>query len=473
MDTEKQLAREFGVDTAPQSYMSGGEKTRLKIAQGFSKNSSVLFADEPTCNLDMSGIGLLEEKLRGFRGGILIVSHDRTLMDNICNKILEVEDTKIKIYNGNYSDYRLQKEMELDRQYFEYDQYIKEKRKIEKAIIEKKEKVRTMRDTPARMGNSEARLHRMGPQRQKAKLDRAAKNMESRIAHLEKKEKPKEISKTKIDIQENEGLYSSIIIECKGLEKDFGNRRLFEKVSFQIERGSKTAIIGDNGTGKTTLLKMILSRDSGVWISESAKIGYFSQSMDILDEDKTILENVLEESIYDETFARIVLARLLFKNEDVHKRVGVLSGGEKVKTEFAKIFLKDINLIVLDEPTNYLDVYSQEALENVLEDYEGTLLFVSHDRQFISDVADHVIVFDEGKVVSFNGNYQEYLIKKETSNMDSRDDIKLRLMQLENRLAEVMGRLSMPGKNDNVQKLDTEFKTLVEEIKSNKILLEK
>lgn len=465
--TKEQIARQFGVKTF-EPYMSGGERTRLKIAQSLSHESSILFADEPTCNLDMKGIELLENKLRGFKGGMLIVSHDRVLMDNICNKILEVENGKIKIYTGNYSDYKRQKEMELERQHFEYEQYIKEKRKLQRIVIEKKQKVKTMKDTPTRMGNSEARLHKMNTKGKKAKLDRAAKAIESRIEHLDKKEKPKDILKAKIDIQQNPDLYSKVVIECNEISKSFGERTLFERTSFRIENGTRTAVIGDNGTGKTTLIKMILSGEDGIRLSKAAKAGYFSQSMDILNNGKTILENVMEESVYDETFARIILARLLFKEEDVYKKVGVLSGGERVKASFAKIFLKDINMIILDEPTNYLDVYSQEALEKVLMDYEGTILFVSHDRQFIRKIADHLLVFNNKRITSFNGTYDEYIDKIEQQTKQSSEEIKMRLMKLENRLSEVMGRLSMPSKIDNKDELEYEYKRLIEEIRFNK-----
>lgn len=468
--TKEQLAGQFGVRYV-KPYMSGGEKTRLKIAQSFSRDACMLFADEPTCNLDMKGIRLLEEKLKAFRGGMLIVSHDRALMDNICNKILQVENGKIKIYNGNYSDYKMQKEMEVERQYFEYEQYVKEKRKLERAIIEKREKIRTMKDTPSRMGNSEARLYKNYTKSKKAKLDRAVKAIESRIEHQDKKEKPRDIARTKIDIQQNLDLYSQVVIECDGIGKSFGNRILFEKSSFKVENRTRTAIIGDNGTGKTTLVKMILSGEEGIRLSRASKVGYFSQSMDILDNDKTILENVMEESIYDETFGRIILARLLFREEDVYKKVGVLSGGERVKASFAKIFLKDINMIILDEPSNYLDVYSQEALEKVLMDYEGTLLFISHDRQFIGRIADHLLIFENNRIISFNGTYDEYINKQMESEKQDSEDGKMRLMRLENRLSEVIGRLSMSIKGDKKNELEEEYKRLLEEIKNCKVTM--
>jgi macrolide transport system ATP-binding/permease protein len=474
ISADEALAREFSVNNVSLECMSGGEKTRLKIAKGLSKDSRMLFADEPTCNLDLKGIKKLEDKLKNYDGAMMIISHDRALLDAVCNKILEVENRKIKIYNGNYSNYKKSKAMEIERQQFEYDEYTREKKKLEAAIVEKKERIRTMRDVPTRMGPSEARLHKGASKAKKKKLDKTVKAIESRMEHMDVKEKPKELPKTKIDIQDGSGLYGKIVIECKALEKYFGERKLFSNADLQIYNGRKTAIIGDNGTGKTTFLKMIMNRDKGIWVSGAAKMAYFSQDLSILDEEKTILENVLEKSIYPEEFARIILARLLFTREDVYKRVGVLSGGERVKAAFAKIFLMDVNMIVLDEPTNYLDISSQEALESVLGEYDGTLIFISHDRRFIEDIADSIIIFENGKITAFNGTYEELNCKILSSSKPNIDETRIRLMQLENRIAVVMGKLSIPSREDNIQVLDEEFKVLMKEIRElKKIISEK
>ena len=193
------------------------------------------------------------------------------------------------------------------------------------------------------------------------------------------------------------------------------------------------ALLGPNGCGKSTLIKMIMNEndDKFIKVAKGAKIGYFSQDMSILNEDLTIIENVMEESIYDETFARILLAGLLIKREDIYKKVRVLSGGEKVKVSFAKMLLKDINLLILDEPTNYIDINSLEVVEKVLKDYKGTILFVSHDRRFIEALADTIMTIENYKINMFRGNYKEYLASKKQAKNDSKKDIKNQIFILQ------------------------------------------
>lgn len=406
---EGHAAREFGVAGKHSCEMSGGEKTRMKIAVEFDRDSHILFADEPTCNLDIKGIKLLEEKLRSYKGALVLISHDRALLDNLCNSILEIENEKAAVYSGNYTEYRMQKDMEFARQRFEYDRYVKEKNKLENAAVELSCKSKTMRKAPSRMGNSEARLHKRRVNSKKAKLDGSAKAIESRIQQLEVKEKPRDSAKTRIDVQNMDFPVSKTVLSVKDLEKSFGARCLFERVCFDVPNGSKTALVGDNGTGKSTLIKMILNGESGVRLANGAKIGYFSQELDILDNNLSVLENVMKGSIYAESFVRTLLARLLFKEQDVFKKVRSLSGGERVKASFARIFAKDVNLIILDEPTNYLDINSEEALEKVLKEYEGTVLFVSHDRKFIDEVADRIILLENRTAHIYEGNYSQYL----------------------------------------------------------------
>jgi macrolide transport system ATP-binding/permease protein len=328
-----------------------------------------------------------------------------------------------------------------------------------------------MKKTPKRMGNSEARLHKMHSNGKKKKLDKVARAYESRLEQLEAKERPREIQRIKIDIQEGSRLYSKVAIRGRKVTKSFGSTKLLSDIDFDIPGGRKTAIIGDNGCGKTTLISMILSRENGICVSEGVKAGYFSQSLDILDDNRAVIENVLKKSLYPEEFARIILARLLFRGDDVYKKAGLLSGGEKVKASFAKVLLGDSNLLILDEPTNYLDIYSQEALEEVLKDYEGTLLFVSHDRRFIGEIADYVVAIENGRAVSFDGSFREYEKWKNTKPDKEAEDVKGKLMLLENRLAAVMGRLSFPGKKDDIKALDDEFKTLSTEIRRLKSLI--
>ncbi|MFL0246127.1 ribosomal protection-like ABC-F family protein [Candidatus Clostridium stratigraminis] len=427
-----EIANKFGSSEVWKEHLSGGEKTRYKIASCFTKESNIIFADEPTSNLDIEGIELLENKLKGFRGALVITSHDRDFLDTLCNKIIELENGKIKIYNGNYTCYKQQKDIEKERELFEYVQYEREKRRLYAAIEDSKDKVKTIRNAPARMGNSEARLHKMGNQKAKANLNRAIGNIEARIEHLEEKKKPKELQKIKLEIKNSSKLYGKIIISGRNVNKYFENKLILNAAEFDIYNGSKTALIGPNGSCKTTLIKMIMYKDAAIKISQGAKIGYLSQDMDILNEELSILENVMKDSMYDETFARLLLAGLLFKREEVYKKVGVLSGGEKA-----------------------------------LKEYDKTLLFVSHDRSFVRNIANNIIEIKEGNLTSFNGTFDEYIIRKSNKH-ENKDEIEKQILVLENRLSELISKLSMPGRNDIVEELDTEYYKVLGQLKKLK-----
>lgn len=460
-----EMASKFGVEAEWNEHMSGGEKTRFKLAETLENRCEVVLADEPTSNVDMDGIELMLQKFMEYEGALVVISHDRNFLDRLCNQILEVEDGKIKIYRGNYSSYKDQKIHEREREKFEYEEYVKEKKRLEGVIVETKEHVKSLKKTPKRMGNSEARLHRMGPQKAKANLERAVKNVEKRIEHLEVKEKPKEQKSIKLDVLASNQLHSKIIIEGKKINKSFDNKVIFKNAAFNIYNGSKVALIGPNGCGKSTLIKMIMNNDDAIRTAQGAKIGYFSQDMNILDRNLSIIENVMESSIYLENFARLLLARLLFKGEDIYKKISVLSGGEQVKVSFAKILLQDINLLILDEPTNYMDINAMEVIEEALREYDRTLLFVSHDRRFVDDVADHIMIIEDKKIKTFEGNYTEYLEKTNKSLDKDKVEIEKQLFVLKNRLSEVIGRLSMPSKNDDVKALDQEYYTILAELK--------
>lgn len=466
-ELEGKYLSEFGLKNKKEEFMSGGELTRLKIAKSLSENPALLLADEPTSNLDFEGIDMLLDNLANFNGALLMVSHDRDLLDRVCNKILEIEDGQIKIYEGNYSDFKEQKDLEIKRKEAEYEKYTKEKRRLKRAIVETKNKSKSIKKTPRRMGNSEARLHKMGSQNAKRTLDKKAKAIETRLEKLEVKEKVKDMDKIKVDILGDE-IHSKIVIEGKNVTKSFGKRLLFDSGDFQIYNGRKTALIGKNGSGKTTLLKMIMDRDKKINISKKAKIGYFRQDLSILDEGKSIIEDIMDSSIYDETTVRTILARLLFKKDDVHKKINVLSGGERVKVSLAKILTSDFNILVLDEPTNYLDIYSIEAVEEALVDYEGTILFVSHDRRFIEKIATNIISIENKKIRTFNGTLKEYMNRKDNSKDICIKQILERKAILEYRLSEILGKLSMPSKDDDVEVLDKEYNDILKELNAIK-----
>lgn len=460
-----ETASKFGVKTSWDETMSGGEKTKFKVAAVLEEGNMIIFADEPTSNMDMESIGLMEESFEDYAGTLIVISHDRSFLDKLCNRILEIENGKIKMYNGNYTDYYRQKMEERTRAQFEYEEYVKEKRRLEGVIHELRQKEQSIKGPPKRMGNSEARLHKMGGQKAKLNYDKTIKNVRKRIEHLEVKERPKDEKKIRLDILESGKSYSKILIEGKNISKSFDDKVIFENADFVIENGAKIALIGPNGCGKSTLVKMIMENHDGIKISQTAKIGYFSQNLNILKGNLSIIENVMEKSIYPEEFARLFLGRLLFRGESVYKKVNVLSGGELVKVSFAKIFLQDINMLILDEPTNYLDIASLEVIEEALKEYDRTLLFVSHDRHFIKSVANQIMTIENKKIKLFRGSYEEYLDRKNNLGSYNNQTKEEQIIVLKNRLSEVIGRLSAPSKNDDIEELDREYKKILEELK--------
>lgn len=383
--------------------MSGGEIVKQRIAKAFSRPADIMLADEPTSNLDITGIRCLEEMLNAFCGGLIIVSHDRALLRNVCNKVLEIDRGACRLYSCGYSDYLEQKELEKASGEQRYGQYAAERDRLKKVAMEKVQKSASIKRAPGRMGNSEARLHKMGGQRGKEKLDRSAKAALSRLEQLETVEKPWKQRDIIFDVTPS-AVHNPVLVTVEDVSKSFDGRSILRHCSFIVRNNKKTALVGDNGAGKTTLLNMIMSDAEGVNKCLNLKTGYFRQDMSDLDMEKSVLENALESSVYDAQFTRTILARLLFGRDEIRNKAGVISGGERLKLALAKIFLSDFNLLVLDEPTNYLDVESRTALEAVLGAYPGAVLFVSHDREFIRNVADRVVLLKDGAALTFEEN---------------------------------------------------------------------
>ena len=445
--------------------MSGGEKTRFKLAEGFEDQGSLMLIDEPTSNLDIDGIDLIINNFKDYGETYLVVSHDRALLDSVCNKILEIENGKVKLYRGNYSKYVDIKEEELSRREFEYEEYIKEKKRLTDLKTNIENKSSSVKKPPKRMGNSEARLHKMGGQGAKKKLDNFAKSIKSRINHLEVKERPIEQEIIKVKISDSTKAHGKILISGNKINKSYGDNVIFKDANFNILNGKKAALIGPNGSGKTTLIKMILNNE-GIEVSKNVRIGYFSQSLDILDKKKNILDNIMEDSIHDENFARLILARLLFKGDKVYDKVDVLSGGERVKVSFAKIILKDINFFILDEPTNYLDISSLEVIEELLVNYNGTILIVSHDRRFIENMANDLLIIEDKNIKHFQGKYNEYLESKNKLKLDIEEkEIDEKKMLLKTEISALIGEISLEKNEEKKTELDMMYQEKLEELK--------
>lgn len=466
---DNNLKNVFNAPSEYDDFLSGGEKVKFKIAKSLSENKNLIIADEPTANLDEYSIETLEKMLKNYNGALLLVSHDRKFLDALCNTIIEIEDGKIKVYKGNYSKYLELKTLERERSETEYVTYVNEKKHLENAILNKQNIKDSIRKTPKRMGNSEARLHRMGGQKAKKNLDNNMKALKSRIDHLEVKEKPKAIKEINITVQDNLKITSKNLIEVKHLNLLAGDKLLLKDANFKIRNGKKVALIGNNGCGKSTLLKAIISNKNNIKILDNVVIGYFDQSQYILNDNESILENILRDCSYDESFVRTNLNGFGFKGDDVFKQVSLLSGGEKVKIALCKVLLSDNNLLILDEPTNYLDIKSMESLESALINCNKTLIIVSHDRKFISNICDYILEIDNNKINEFSGSYADYITfrNKPKINLKEKQN-KDNLILLENRFSEIISLISTEPDVNKKNLLEDEYNNLLMKIKELK-----
>lgn len=438
---------------------SGGEITAEYITEAIEAQPKLLLADEPTTNLDTSHVEWVEKELKRFNGALIVVSHDRQLLDAVCDTIWELESGNITVYTGNYSQYIEQKQRERQHQQTEYEKYKYKERQLTNALEQKKQKAVKATKAPKKVSPSEARITGAKPYfaKKQKKLNQGAKAIQTRLEKLEEVEKPKDHAPVKMDLPNERAFKDKIILRVEGLEGKIGDKRLWKPATFFVKGGDKIGIIGPNGSGKTTLLKRILEADeAGVYRSPAMKIGYFAQNLSVLNPEKTILKNVSQDSHQSETLIRTVLARLHFYQEDVHKPVSVLSGGERVKVSLAKLFVSDSNTLVLDEPTNYLDVYALEALEDLLREYEGTVLFVSHDRRFVSAIATRILSLEEGELTLFDGDYEAFQTRDQKKERDTTED---RLLMVETAIADVLSRLSL----NPTEELDKEFQRLLKE----------
>ena len=458
----------FNAPEEYKEYLSGGEKVKIKISNALSENKELIIADEPTSNLDSKSIEILEKMFKSHNGSFLLVSHDRKFLDALCNTIFEIEDGKVNVYKGNYSKYLELKKLEKDRQLYEYNEYINKKNRLEEAIVVKEKLKNNIRRTPKRMGNSEARLHKMGGQKSKKNLDNSIKAIKTRIDHLEVKEKPKNEKEIKIDVINNLELTSKNPIEAKGLNLTVNDKILLSNANFKIKKGKKVGLIGKNGSGKSTLLKEIINnQNESIKISNNVVFGFLDQEQNLLDPNKTILENIQVNSSYLESFIRTNLDGFGFKGDTVYKKVSTLSGGEKVKVSICKLLLSDNNIVVLDEPTNYLDIKCMEALENSLKNTNKTLLIVSHDREFISNICNYILEIDNQTITQFDGSYDEYLLFKNKPKINKDEKVRQdNKMILENKLSEVISLLSFESNLEKKNLLEKEYFNILNKIKS-------
>lgn len=461
---------------ADRSHLSGGEQTRRRIAAAFSRGVPLLFADEPTTDLDREGIVQLEKELKEFRGAILLVSHDRHLLDSICDQIWQLEDGKITVFPGNYTAWQAELQQRREHQQDEYEQYKAEKARLEASAQKMLERSQQVRKAPSRMGNSEARLHKRAATDAIFRITRAKGTLQTRIDQLEKKERPRDLPDISMDFGSQTPIVSKTAISGRSVSLKAGDRVLLNKSDFVLPTGTRTALMGPNGCGKTTLLRAIADErvlDAEVHFggqikrNPAVKIGWFDQDHSAtLDLNKSAYDNVMASSVADASTVRTTFARLNLRGDDVFKPLNVLSGGERAKTALVKLLVSDINVLLLDEPTNHLDIFTLEALEELLSCYAGTLLFVSHDRSFVDAVADRLLYFDGATLHSFEGTPEE-LDRQQNADHD-REALELELTTLQMRSAALISRMSAPRKGDDPLKLNEEYEALLAQIRELK-----
>ena len=462
-DAEPYLLRQFQVGTKA-SYIkaSGGEQTRLRLAAALSGNSRLLFADEPTSSLDREGVQLALKKLEAVET-LVLISHDRWLLDKLCNRIWYLQDGHITDFKGNYTAFKEQNALATAYAQDEYQQYRNEQSRLQKAIVETTRRAKSVRKTPARMGNSEARLHRRESTEIEQKIHRQAKTLETRLAHLEAKEKPKAALVVKMNFALTNPPHNKEVVEARSLSFAYGDNTLFKNTGFSILNGRKTALLGKNGVGKSTLLSLIADGHPAIRVVPKVKTGYFYQDFFNLSLTQTILENIMRTSVQDESTARTVLARLLFRRDDVYKKAGVLSGGERVRLAMGKLLTSNANLLLLDEPTNFLDIPSVEATQSLLREYEGAVVFVSHDESFTAGIAERFLTIENQQITTFEGDMAAYRQNqsKATASPPKTDAATPSRMILEMQMARVVS--AMSAKNADAQALDAEYQALLEQ----------
>ncbi len=465
----KELKIDNSVDFSEERMknLSGGEKTKLILSYILSQNPEILLLDEPTNHVDIESIEWLINKIKNFNGTVLAVSHDRYFLNNIVDKIIEIEDGKVTIYYGNYDEYHNQKETEKAQLMLKYENQQKQDKKIQKEIMQLKNWSEKGEKEAGRQGGSlsDAKVKgvKTNAQRKAAKAAKSAESKKNRLEQMREDyiAKPKEEKQVKFSFNGFSNGHKSLI-NFNEVSKNFGLKKLFENVSFSINSGEKIGLIGPNGCGKTTLINMILGKEiitSGeIWKTPSLKFAYMSQDVFDLENKKTIME--LANS-FDYNTKQLFLTNLVnmgFNREQFKTKINNLSLGERMRIKLAQIIVGDYNLLILDEPTNHLDLANKIELENALKRFPGSILIASHDQFLLKEVTNKILVFNNKKIIRYEGGYQEYKERENNLNNNLNQNLSIsdQLRLIEEKMAD-------PTKTENeIQELLNSYYELLD-----------
>lgn len=469
--SELGLFKSITRDRALSDTLSGGERLKLALAKIWTQSPQLLCLDEPTNHMDMKGVNWLVSELNKFAGAAIIISHDRYFLDKTVSKVYEIEDCKLMEYEGNYTAYRQEKQRRLDQQTRDYGKQQRKIKMIEDQVAnlkrwsEKAHREAGKRDNPGerkQMGLKE--FERVKAKKKDNQIKSKTKRLELELSK-HKVEKPKEEVQVKFEF-ETEGKRGKRILEAKGLSKQFGDRLLFEKSHFYVKNGERIGLIGENGAGKTTFIKMLLEQETttkgSLWKSASLKIAYLSQDVSDMPSNKTAMEYLDLNGWERVSKARTIFANMGMQEEKLTKSLETLSLGEKTRVKLVHMMMQDYDILILDEPTNHLDLPSREQMEATLSTFSGTLIIISHDRYFIEKLCDKLLVIENKRIKRVETGLKEYEESRKRQMSSSEKESREKVAILEARITELLGKISMVNKDsEEYYSMDNELLILM------------
>ncbi|ASS73595.1 hypothetical protein CIG75_00455 [Tumebacillus algifaecis] len=457
------IAKELGVGDhvweRPLHQLSGGEQTKVALVKALSVNPELLLLDEPTNHLDLDAVRWLEQTLKGLRIAMVIISHDRRFLDEVTDLTWELKKGQLTTYSGSYSQYAAWVAGEKERIQQEYDEYLKEKERLQETIS-RKQQWAAKGEQGRKATDSFARHLKAIDKGRAAKTQRVIKAMQYRLDSMEPEEKPERQLAAHVRFLDIEQSERTVLVQGDEIAFGYGERQLLDEVKFAVEKGDRIALIGPNGAGKTTLLKMLtgeLTPQAGhLRLTPTANLGYFDQVFATLDLERSLLDDLLQLDGMDRTTARVFLGSFLFRQDEVFRKLSTLSFGERVRYVFVKLILSRNNLLVLDEPSNHLDIVTREKVEEALADYPGAIICASHDRFFLEKLTNKVWELRDGRLTVYPYGFREYWERKQQTKAVKKSAKKVNKRQLQDEILQIETRLAQ---------LSWEMSTVLDEVK--------